>query len=289
MKKGGIIGGIIAVLLLIGAIVFCAWVAPKLNEKLAENTYEPPNNQEAKSTSEENTIHLTLGNPSNAKANPSAKNNYLLTNKYFALSYDKDRGIANWVAWQLSKKDMSKVPRQNDFRPDERLPANWKKVFASYYKRSGYSRGHIVPSADRTSSVEANSATFVMSNMAPQTHDLNTGPWEKLERYSRSLARRKNDLFLYSGCYGEKKRLRRTVSVPTNCWKIIVVVRKGWKISDETRIIAVDMPNVEGIKERNWRDYKTSIKNIEGNTGYDFLNLLPNDLQESLETKVDSR
>ena len=46
---------------------------------------------------------------------------------------------------------------------------------------------------------------------------------------------------------------------------------------------------LDGIKERNWRDYKTNVKNIEGKTGYDFLNLLPDDLEESLETKIDSK
>ena len=184
---------------------------------------------------------------------------------------------------------MGRTDRQNDFRPDERLPNNWKKLYPSYYSRSGYNRGHIVPSADRTRTIEANSSTFLMTNMTPQTPELNQGPWEKLERFSRSLARRKNDLYIYSGCYGEKEKLRRTVSVPTNCWKIIVVVPRGSTINGQTRIIAVNMPNINGIKEKNWRDYKTTVRIIEGKTGYDFLTVLPKNLQEVLETQIDSR
>ncbi len=305
MKKGVTIGGIIAVLLLIGAIAFCAWIAPKINEKLAEindpipekpeetnKTLPPvklPTAKQPQTTSEAERTYLALGNPSSARANPIFSNNYLLINNHYALSYNRSKAIPNWVAWQLTKEDLGGVERQNNFRPDNRLPKNWKNIFPSYYTRSGYNRGHIVPSADRTKSREANSSTFLMTNMTPQTPDLNQGPWEKLERYSRSLARRNNDLFIYSGCYGEKSKLRRTVTVPTNCWKIIVAVSRNSGIDSSTRVIAVDMPNKNGIRDDNWRDYKTSVRNIEQKTGFDFLSVLPKNLQNVLEMRVDSR
>lgn len=300
MKKSVTIGGIIAVLLLIAAIAFCVWIAPKINEKLSEinkpipqktpsgETVNFPTSKRPENTSEAERIYLALGDPSRAKANPFDADNYLLINNFYALSYNRDKGIANWAAWQLTREDLGGADRQNDFRPDKRLPANWKKILPSYYSRSGYNRGHIVPSADRTQSPDANSATFLMTNMNPQTPDLNQGPWEKLESYSRSLARRNNDLFIYAGCYGEKGKLRKTVSVPTNCWKIVVVVPRGSQINSDNRVITVDIPNVQGIRYKNWRDYRTSIRDIEQKTGFDFLTVLPNDLQNKLETKIDS-
>ncbi len=304
MKKGVTIGGIIAILLLIAVIAFCAWIAPKINKKLSEiNEPIPEKNEEIpngekislptakqpNNPSEAEKIYLALGNPSKARANPLYSDNYLLINNYFALSYNKNRAIPNWAAWQLTKEDLGETRRRNDFRPDERLPDNWKKITPAFYSGSGYNRGHIVPSADRTHTPDANSATFLMTNMTPQTPDLNQGPWEKLERFSRSLARRNNDLHIYSGCYGEKAKLRRNVSVPTNCWKIIAVVPRGSPINTQTRIIAVDMPNVQGIRNKNWRDYQTTVRTIEQRTGFDFLNVLPQSLQNTLETKVDSR
>jgi endonuclease G len=303
MKKGITIGGIIAIVLLFGAILFCAWIAPKINEKLSEikdpipertteketpsETVALPSVSQPQTIAEAERIFLALGNPSRARANPIFSENYLLVNRYYAISYSGSRGIANWVAWQLTKEDIGSVDRQNDFRPDDRLPKNWQNIFPSYYTRSGYNRGHIIPSADRTSSRDANSSTFLMTNMTPQTPDLNQGPGEKLERFSRSLARRNNDLYIYSGCYGEKSKIRRRVTVPTNCWKVIVAVRRGDRIDSNTRVIAVDMPNERGIKDKNWRDYKTSVKVIEQKTGFDFLSVLPRDLQDNLETKVD--
>ncbi len=304
MKKGVTIGGIIAVGLLIGAIAFCAWIAPKISRKLSEineptpeNSKEVPNGEKPNLPApkqpanplEAEKIYLALGNPSRAKANPVDADNYLLVNKYFALSFNRNRGIANWAAWRLTDEDMGEADRQNNFRPDQRLPDNWKKITPSYYTKSGYNRGHIVPSADRTLTEDANSSTFLMTNMIPQTPELNQGPWEKLERFSRSLARRQNDLFIYAGCYGEKAKLRKTVSVPTSCWKIVVVAARGSNIDANTRIIAVDIPNIQGIRDKNWRDYKTSVRTIEQRTGLDFLTVLPQSLQNDLELNVDPR
>ena len=216
----------------------------------------------------------------------------MLINDYYALSYNRDKGIANWVAWRLTKADFGKADRQNDFRPNDRLPKDWKNIFPSYYIRSGYDRGHILPSADRTSSDEANSSTFLMTNISPQTPDLNQGPWERLESYSRSLARRNNDLYIYSGNFGEKGKLRKTITIPEVMWKIIVVLPKGTSpsaINVETRIIAVKLPNIDGIRNENWRKYRTTVRNIEQMTGYDFFSTLPKSLQDKIEVRVDTR
>jgi endonuclease G len=44
-----------------------------------------------------------------------------------------------------------------------------------------------------------------------------------------------------------------------------------------------------GIKDNNWRDYRESVDTIENITGYDFLSVLPDEIEEFLEAKIDSR
>lgn len=233
---------------------------------------------------------LAAGNPSNASEND--RENYLVINSAFAASYNDRKGIANWVAWRLTKSDMGEAVRQNDFRPDPALPAGWAEITSADYSSSGYERGHLCPSADRASSDGINSLTFLMTNIAPQEHDLNGGPWEKLERYSRSMARRDANLFIIAGGYGSKGKLKGKVNIPTNFWKIIVVIEGGEDISSVdagTRVIGVDMPNEKGILNRNWREFSVTVRSIEEKTGYDFLSALPRKLQDALETKVDPR
>lgn len=53
----------------------------------------------------------------------------------------------------------------------------------------GYDRGHIVASADRLYSKEANEQTFYYTNMSPQRHNLNTGVWLQLEKLVQEWAR----------------------------------------------------------------------------------------------------
>ncbi len=61
----------------------------------------------------------------------------------YALSYNRSKGTANWVSWQLNSSWLGHMDRQNDFRPDDTLPAGWERVTPSVYSRSGYDKGHI--------------------------------------------------------------------------------------------------------------------------------------------------
>ncbi len=79
--------------------------------------------------------------------------------------------------------------------------------------------------------------------------------------------------------------------MPTNDWKIAVAVPRGAPISAinaDTRVIAVDMPNVKGILRADWQIYRTTVRQIEQRTGYNLLSSLPPDLQDVLENKIDT-
>jgi endonuclease G len=206
----------------------------------------------------------------------------------FVLSYNNSRGTPNWVAWRTTRSDLGESIPRPDFAPDENLPIWFTKVYPADYSGSGYDRGHLVPSADRFSDPAANVETFLMTNIVPQTKDLNQFVWERLERYTRSIARRGSDVYVIAGCYGDQGRLRNKVTVPARCWKIIVVLPPGSnEIAANTRVIAVDIPNTGGIAGDNWRKYLTKVRLIEQRTGYDFLSAAPIDIQEQLETKMD--
>lgn len=235
--------------------------------------------------------YLKFGNPSNAST--SDANNFLMVNSEFALSYNRSRGTANWVAWTISESDFGAAERANDFRPDDRLPKEWARISTNDYTGSGFDRGHLCPSADRTSSPEANSATFLMTNIAPQTGDLNRGVWERLESYSRELVRQGNELYVIAGMYGEGRRIKNKITVPNGFWKIILVLPEGIdnfaSITPETRVIAVDMPNINGVMNDDWRKYRTTVRNLEQKTGLNLLSNLPPNVQGALEAKQDNQ
>ncbi|QLE53672.1 DNA/RNA non-specific endonuclease (plasmid) [Nostoc sp. C057] len=244
--------------------------------------------------------NLLLGNPSNAMAYPPAAgialvdtpDNYLLVKTQYVVSYNRSKGTPNWASWQLNKSWLGKAERQDNFRPDNTLPAGWVRITPSMYSGSGYDRGHIVPSADRSLTVEDNSSTFLMTNMMPQTPDNNRNTWGNLEDYCRELVSQGKELYIVAGPFGSQgEPLKGKVTVPKSTWKIVVVLDNPGSgldgITASTRVIAVNIPNQEEINN-DWRAYKVSIDELEKFTGYDFLSNVSPNIQEVLESKVDN-
>ncbi|MFL6285790.1 MAG: DNA/RNA non-specific endonuclease [Pyrinomonadaceae bacterium] len=247
--------------------------------------------------------HLTMGNPSNAVVDTAQPNNYLLDKPQYAVGYSRDKGRPNWVSWHLDSTWIGSTPRQDDFRADTTLPAGWYQVQATDYSGSGFDRGHHTPSGDRTNSVASNSATFLMSNMMPQSPDNNQGPWESLESYCRTLVSSGNELYIIAGGSGSGGTgsnggttftvASGHVAVPSQTWKVIIVLPAGTndvsRVTASTRTIAVIMPNTQGIRTVPWRNYRVSVDQVESLTGYDFFSSVPTSIQSVIESVVDNQ
>ncbi|GAA4435408.1 hypothetical protein GCM10023188_27360 [Pontibacter saemangeumensis] len=243
---------------------------------------------------------LLLGNPSEATTSESNYNNFLMLKPQYTLSYSRDRGTPNWVSWHVSREWMGNAARQDNFRSDPKLPEGWYRVTASSYSGSGFDRGHNTPSADRTSSEEDNSATFLMTNMIPQAPKNNQEAWANLEDYTRDLVQDGMEVYVVMGSYGEggtgSNGSARTidqgrVTVPSRIWKVLVVLQQGdddlQRITFDTRVIAVDVPNTNTVRS-DWGSYRTTVDAIESATGYDLLSALPAQLQQVLEGRTDT-
>lgn len=245
--------------------------------------------------------HLLLGNPSNAVTDISFPANYLMVKTYYALSYNRDRGTPNWVSWHLSTAELGSTSRQDDFHADNTLPGSWYHVSASSFSGSGFDRGHNCPSADRTSSVSANSSTFLMTNMIPQAPNNNQRTWNNLEGYARSLVSSGNEVYIIMGSYGVGGTGSNgtvntidggRVTVPSHVWKVLVVLPSGnndlSRVNTSTRVIAVNTPNINTVNS-DWKQYRTSVDAIEGATGYNLLSNLPASVQDVVEGEVDDQ
>ena len=239
--------------------------------------------------------HLVMGNPSGAVDSVSYAANYLMEKHQYVVSYNRDRGIPNWVAWHLESTWLGNVPRKDTFRPDSTLLASWFHVKKSSYNKSGYARGHHCPSADRTNTEEDNSATFLMTNIMPQASNNNSGPWEKLEKYCRTLVSQGKELYIYAGGYGSQGTIDHGhVTVPFHSWKVIMVLDKGLndlsRVTTTTRLIAVDMPNTNDQINRSedWKSFRVCVDSLEARTGYDFFSNVPASTQAVIESVVDS-
>jgi endonuclease G len=244
--------------------------------------------------------NLALGNPSQAKPDPADKNNFLMLKKQYALSYNNAMGTPNWVSWRLVRDDLGDAPR-GQFHPDTSLPRGFKRITPKDYTDSGFDRGHMCPHGDRAASAADSKATFTMTNMVPQSAELNQEAWNDLEIYCRELVR-KHHKRLYIVCgpagaggvgkHGRKKTISDgRVTVPAKCWKVVVVLDDGdsddvEKVNTRTRLIAVIMPNNDAVRH-NWPRFRTSVRAVEELTGYVFFDKVPADVINPLKETVD--
>ena len=223
-------------------------------------------------------VHLTLGNPSGAVADPAQPANYLLSRTQYALAYNRDRGIPSWVSWHLDQVDLGPVARYTGpFFPDTTLPAGWYQVRRDDYTSSGYDRGHMTPSADRTASTADNEATFILTNVVPQAPANNQGPWAQLEDSLRERVRAGNEAYIIAGAQGSQGTIAGgKVRVPAAVWKVALVLPAGEddlaRIGTTTTVLAVWMPNDASVQQTDpWEPYQTTVGCIEERTGLDLL------------------
>ncbi len=243
--------------------------------------------------------HMLFGNPGNAAAITDSFNNYLMRKDYYATSYSRTRGIPNWVSWHLNTSSIGTTNRQDNFRPDDKLPAGWYRVHENSYSSSGFDRGHNCPSGDRTSSLAANSATFLMTNMIPQAPKQNQGVWNSFEEYLRSEVKKGQEVYIIMGNYGKggtgSKGFTSTidngkVTVPAFTYRLALFLPNGnndtARITTSSRVIAINIPNNNSVGT-NWRSYRVSVDALEAITGLDFFSRIVDEVEPILEAKVD--
>jgi endonuclease G len=232
----------------------------------------------------------------------------LLRAPYFTLSYSDAKGTPNWVSWHLSTDYLGDAPRRKRFVGDDLLPEELTRITHDDYTNSGFQRGHMCPHSDRAANKEMSFATFVMTNIVPQSPACNEGSWESLEAYCRYLvAEEGKDLFIVAGPIGAGGEGKDTktdelvrastiadgkVTVPAKVFKVIMVVEdpedgshpKKW-VNGETRLIAVILPNDMSVDWNNWPKYRVPVKQVEDETGYQFFSAVQDTIKDKKNDK----
>lgn len=237
---------------------------------------------------------LLLGNPSGASADTNNHSHFLIPRAVETLDYNDTLRQPNWASWHYTTSDSGSASRSSSFFSDPNLPPNFYHVLPTDLSGSGYDRGHMCPSADRTDTDANNDATFYMSNIIPQAPDNNQGVWANLENYARALAA-SNEVLNLCGPQGfgtNRTDSAGQIPIASNVWKIIVAVPLGSgptlsRITHSTRVIAVNIPNLQGVRNDPWQDYLTSVNQLQTNTGFTFFTALDSNLAAILRSKVD--
>lgn len=206
----------------------------------------------------------------------------ILCRKGYLLAHDPVRKTPIWVVEHLTtEKANGSLPRKDAFKADPNL-VKGKRAEISDYSNCGYDRGHMAPSADMAWDKEAMAESFYLSNMVPQVGiGMNRGIWKDLEERVRKWAIKRGSVYIFTGPIYEGETIAdigiNKVAVPTHLYKIVYDARKSEAISfimPNSKLISEDMPK-----------YITTIRDVEKQTGLDFLSELDIQVQDVIELK----
>lgn len=192
-----------------------------------------------------------------------------------------------WCAYHVKKEAKYEVGQRPRFCEDKNVPSS---PLPDAYSYSGYDRGHMAPNfAIKTRyGADDQRQTFLMTNIAPQTPELNRGVWKDVEHRIASLwTARYGEIWVVVGCISSPdstETLTGTdIDVPQQFYQVIVA-QEGMDV----RALAVLLPQKVPYGEYAAR-HIVSIDELERLCGLDFLPDLPEFIQNPLESELPSR
>ncbi len=216
---------------------------------------------------------------------PTSTTGQVVKHKYFALSYNEDLELSEWVVFELASGRLNKSLPENTsgFRPDPQIKTG--SASPGDYSKSGYEMGQMASAAEMAFSPEAVAESFFMGNAAPQAPGFNKGPWNELQGLTLDWAKRFRHLYVVTGpIFDEAEKLRignNRVAVPTAFFKILLDIR-----GPEKKAIAFVLPNKPTTEKAEY--FATTIDRVEQLTGIDFFpDLMPRPMEDSLESSFD--
>ncbi|MDE6547736.1 MAG: DNA/RNA non-specific endonuclease [Muribaculaceae bacterium] len=199
----------------------------------------------------------------------------------FTVNFNPENKTPNYVAWILQGHETEgATARSNNFWTDRDLEGC---PDTHDYSRSGYDRGHMCPAGEQKWSDEAMNHSFVMANICPQKHELNTGAWKTLEDKERVWAKRDSAIVIVAGPIYDKSDKetigKNKVRVPSAFFKVLLA-----PYADPIRAIGFVYPNMRC--DGNMQAYAVSVDDVEKMTGLDFFAALPDEIENDIESIV---
>ena len=252
---------------------------------------------------------VSYDNLSPTKEGAETKNQIIVKNTTdygitYSVEWDNTKIANRWTCYELHEGNtMSTVGRHDDFKADPEVAVS---STLDDYSGSGFSRGHLCPSADRLCTVEQNKQTFFLTNMQPQYQSHNGGLWSRLESQVREYAT--NDDYtdthcdtLYvvkaatitdkvtigeeqvDGVYAEKCNNR--LLIPKYFYMALLHYNKELDAYQAIAFWTDHLGTTQSVADLSI--YAISIDELEKRTGIDFFCNLPDVIEEDVESSID--
>lgn len=165
-----------------------------------------------------------------------------------------------------AQRDTGNLKRYDRFMLDPDIPATCQQLSSQPYGK-GYDRGHQVPANHLDAIQEAIKQSNYMTNILPQTSQLNRGAWlltEEIVECYRDI----DELLVMGGViWGNNAKddyfvVSHGVRTPDYFWKVII---RG--TGQDERAIAWIMPNSTDATKKHLDEYLVTVEELEKRTG----------------------
>lgn len=208
----------------------------------------------------------------------------------YTMFYDTGMKLAYWVAYPLTSSYIGSSGRSENWEYDPMISESYQPKLYSAFK-DGYSRGHQIPSADRTYSTSENSTTFFFSNMTAQNYDLNGGMWGDLENKVRVWMKSADTLYVVTGAMIKTKTDQTITYTYDNDYAKIAIPKYYFKALAQKRgtsyyTIAFTMNNEEPSSYDSFKNHQITVSQLEEETGFTFFPSLSKSVKSQVNSSI---
>jgi len=208
----------------------------------------------------------------------------IVKHKAYTVSFNKDARIPNWVAWELTPDRCTGPYTRKDANYDwdpaiKGCPGRSDYQYSTY----GYTRGHMCPAMNNRNDIDMMTECFYMSNMCPQSRELNEGTWQSLEIRCATYAKWYGKVYIVCGPVlsnpEELSEIGRGITCPYRFFKCIL--RYGTDANGNP-----DKSSIGYLFTQDNDRVRVSVNEIEALTGLDLFCNLPDDEEETIESNT---
>lgn len=212
----------------------------------------------------------------------------------YAACFSRSKQCVVWVAAPMHDFYTQKNTSRTDAYASD--PNFDFEQFLWTYSKIGYSRGHMLGSAERYVSKLANEQTCYYSNIAPQLQSFNGGTWGSCESWEQKQWEQQADTtYQVIGCYwdpAKTKTVKEGVEIPTHYYKVLLRTKNHLNkavtscTKEELQCVAVMIEHKEYSSTVKYSDFVEkgwvmSVADLEKLTGITYFANVPAAPKES--------
>ena len=211
----------------------------------------------------------------------------------YTVLYDESRYAPVWTAHAMHSSGWpdNNVGRNDDWSEDPAVSLTQQSGLNNA-SSVGFSRGHLVASNYRQTTVKQNKQTFYYTNQAPQwQNSFNDGVWSNLEQAVANHAPSGNDTLyvvtgvLYEGTVKTKPSGSLNVPIPSHFYKLLMKCsfNSSGQMTGASGCAYVFTNEAHSGASYSDSAFRTTIDAIEQRTGFDFFPNVPDNFENAAE------